>query len=102
MQGCCQFPLKLGRQQRPAHINLMAMIANAWFSLRIPASDHRANPSGRVAKQLSDHLWRFALLCEPQNMPMGSLDRISRVPIPLMELFRCQVCLDFDALSQTS
>jgi hypothetical protein len=62
----------------------MAMIPNPGFSLRIPAPDHRAHPPGGVAKQLSYHLWRFALLCQPQHMPMGSLDRIFRLPIPLM------------------
>src|SRR5262249_10650282 len=102
LQGCCQFLLKLRRKQRSAHINLMATITKPSCSLRIPASDHHATPSGRVAEQLSVPLWRCALLCEPQNMPLGSLDWIFCVPIPLMQLFRCQVCLNFDALSHAS
>jgi hypothetical protein len=80
----------------------MAMISDACFSLRIPAPNHRAHPPGCVAKLLSYHWWRFALLCQPQNVPVGSLDRIFRLPIPLMQFFRCVCCLDFDTLSHTS
>jgi hypothetical protein len=80
----------------------MTMISDAWCSLRIPASNHRAHPPGSVAKLLSYRLWRFALLRQPQNVPVGSLDRIFRLPIPLMQLFRCVCCLDFDSLSYPS
>jgi hypothetical protein len=62
LQGLCEFLLELGGKQGTAHINLMAMISDAGFSLRIPAPNHRADPPGGVAKQLSYRLWRFALL----------------------------------------
>jgi len=103
LQGCCQFLLLLARKQRTAHIYLMATITYpAGFSLLIPASNHRAHPPGCVAQLLSDHLWRFALLREPQNVPMRSLNRIFRLPVPLMQLFRCICCLDFNSLSHAS
>jgi hypothetical protein len=44
----------------------------------------------------------FSLLRQPQNVPMRSLHRIFCLPISLMQLFCCVVCLDFDSLSHTS
>jgi hypothetical protein len=102
LQGCCQFFLLLVRQQRPTHINLMAPIAYPRCSLRIPPSNHPTNPSRCVAKLLSSHVWRFALLRQPQNMPMRSFHRIFRLPIPFMQFFCCVFGLDFDSLSHTS
>ena len=80
----------------------MTMISDACFSLCIPASNHRADPAGSLAKLLGYRLWRFALLRQPQNVPVGSLDRIFRLPIPLMQLFHCVCCLDFDLFSHPS
>lgn len=84
-----QLVLLLSRQHRSAHINLMAMISDARFSLSIPSLDDRAC----VTKQFGDFSWRFSLLDVPQNMPMGPFHRVRRLSITFTKLFCCQLRL---------
>src|SRR5213075_1863943 len=80
----------------------MTMILNAFLSLRIPSLDDRAYPPGGVAEEAGDFLWRFALLHQPENVPMGPLHGIFTLTIAFMKLLRFCFPLDFDSLSHLS
>ncbi len=102
LQGLCQFGLLFSGKQGLASCDLMAMILDAFVSLGIPPLDNGTNPPSRVAKQFSYFAWRFALLHLPQDVPVGPLHRILRVPIALMKLFRCHIGLDLDSFCHTT
>src|SRR5207249_351840 len=50
LQRCCEFLLLLSRQQGFAHVDVLAMISDACFPLRVPPLNDRANPPGRVTE----------------------------------------------------
>src|SRR5258708_6223092 len=102
LEDCCEFGLLFCRKQGGISHYLMAMIPHAQLSLCIPPLDDGTDPPGGVAKQFSYSAWRFALLDLPQHVPMGPFYRILTLPIPLLKLFLCQVCLQCYSFCHTS
>jgi hypothetical protein len=102
LQGGSQFLLLFLRKQHRTACGVLTVIANPVFPPLVPAPNDRAHPSGRVAELLGNLLWRLALLRLPQNVPVDAFDRVLRATIATIQLFCCQIALDFDSLSYTS
>lgn len=62
------------------------MVTDGLLAFAIPASDNRPDPTGRIAKQRCDLIWCVALLHQPQDVPMGSLHRITCLAVAFMQL----------------
>ena len=102
LQSDSQFLLLFLRQQHGTACSVLPVIAHPFFPSFIPTPNDPTHPSGCVTELLGDLLWRLALLCLPQNIPMDAFDGVLRTTIATIQLFLCQLGLDFDALSHTS
>jgi hypothetical protein len=68
------------------------MITNPLLTRLIPTLDNGANPSRGIAEHRGDLVWRVALLHQPQDVPMRSLNWIGHASVALMQFFACQFC----------
>src|SRR5215471_17635029 len=89
-----QFLLLLAGEQRRGSWQREPPVTNAWLPSLIPALDNRPNPPSGIAEQGGNLIWRVAILQQPQDMPMRSLDRMGCASVAGMQLFRCQFGLD--------
>jgi len=89
-----QFLLLLDREQTGGAWQREPVVTNGLRTFLIEALHHHANPPGGIAEHGRDFVWRVALLHQPQDMPMRSLDRIGCASIALMKLFCYEFGLD--------
>ena len=81
--------LVLTGEQRKGSWQRESPVPNAWLTGLIPALDNGTNPPGGIAEHGGNLIWRVALLQQPQDMPMRSLDGVGCAAIAGMQLFRC-------------
>jgi hypothetical protein len=89
-----QLPLLLAGEQARGSWQREPAVTNAWLPSLIPALDNGTNPPRRIAEQRCNLIWRVALLHQPQDVPMGSLDGMGGAAVAGTQLFRCQFGLD--------
>jgi hypothetical protein len=66
------------------------MITNPLFARLIPTLDNGANLSRGRAEHECHLIWGVALLQQPQDVPMRSLNGSGRASGAFMEFFTCQ------------
>jgi tetratricopeptide (TPR) repeat protein len=89
-----QFLLLLAGEQARGSWQCEPPVTNAWLSSLIPPLDNCPNPPGGIAEHPGNLIWRVALLDQPQDVPVRSLDGMGCASIAGVQLFRCQVGLD--------
>jgi hypothetical protein len=94
-----QFLLLLSGEQARGSWQGEPLVTNAWLTSLLPALDNRANPPGCIAEHEGNLIWRVALLYQPQDLPMRSLDGSGGASVAVMKLFCCQFGLDSHSFS---
>src|SRR5947207_2615293 len=78
------------------------MIADACCSPLIPAAHHLAHPACAISEQSGHLLGGFALLEQPEHLPVRAFHRIAGLAVPLVKCFCCQFRFHFDSFCHTS
>src|SRR5947207_6024943 len=78
------------------------MIADACCSPLIPAAHNLAHPARAISQQSGHLLGGFALLEQPEHLPVRAFHRIAGLAVPLVQCFCCQFRLHFDSFCHTS
>ncbi len=77
-------------------------VVDGGFASPIVASDKSTNPARRVAEHGRNLIWRVALLYQPQDVPMRSLDGIGRASVAFVQLCCCQIGRECDSFGHAS
>jgi hypothetical protein len=94
-----QFLLLLSGEQARGSWQGEPLVTNSLLTSLLPALDNRANPPGCIAEHEGNLIWRVALLYQPQDMPMRSLDGSGGASVAVMKLFCCQFGLNSHSFS---